>query len=264
VAEGAPRRGKGDPLAVAVYSAALLLLAGLVIYVVFFFKPAPVPESQRRPGLLESVRQYFGKPPAKASKPAPPVAAARPVQVPVGKTWRYSVAVEPQIWRDITLSYRTVQQQGAPGVQAEFRHAGGQSSFHLGTLQAGHPSHANTRFPGFFLYAAYLRLPLEPGQKVEWSWPWQQAGGKAAGEGRLKRFEGRVAGWETVVVPAGKFQAARIEGKLEYVEGARVRASASETLWFAPDASQLVKIVREGRTPDESAARIAAELAELR
>ncbi len=43
-----------------------------------------------------------------------------------------------------------------------------------------------------------------------------------------------------------------------------MRARVSETLWFAPDAFQLVKIVREGRAPDESAARIVAELAEFR
>lgn len=264
MADDDPRRGKGDPLAVAVFSVALLLLAGLVIYVVFFFKPAPAPESPRRPGVLDELRQFFErKPAAKAPKPAP-TASAQPVAVPAGRTWRYSVTVEPQVWRDITLSYRTVQQQGAPGVQTEFRHAGGQSSFNLGTLQAGHASHANTRFPGFFLYAAYLGMPLEPGQRIAWSWPWQQPGGKAAAEGRVKRFEGQVTRWETIVVPAGKFQAARIEGKLEYVEGGRVRASANETLWFAPDAFQLVKIVRDGRTPDESATRIVAELAEFR
>lgn len=38
---------------------------------------------------------------------------------------------------------------------------------------AGHPTHANTRFPGFFMHPSDFRLPLEPGQKLSWSWPWQ-------------------------------------------------------------------------------------------
>lgn len=33
-----------------------------------------------------------------------------------------------------------------------------------------------------------------------------------------------------------------------------------ETLWYAPAAGQLVKVLREGRSPDEGAQRIVSEL----
>ena len=37
-------------------------------------------------------------------------------------------------------------------------------NFHLGTYAAGHPSHANTRFPGFFMYASYFPASLKKGE----------------------------------------------------------------------------------------------------
>ena len=133
------------------------------------------------------------------------------------------------------------------------------SNFHLGTFAAGHPSHANTRFPGFFMHPSYFSLPLQPGQKLSWGWAWQPAR-----EGRVKRYEGRVVRVEDVTVPAGTYRAAVIEAELTYIEGGQVRARARETLWYAPAASQIVKVVREGRTPDEGSSRIVAELAEYR
>jgi len=80
----------------------------------------------------------------------------------------------------------------------------------------------------------------------------------------MKRYEGRVVRVEDVTVPAGTYRAAVIEAELSYIEGGQVRARARETLWYAPAASQIVKVVREGRTPDEGSSRIVAELAEYR
>jgi hypothetical protein len=57
---------------------------------------------------------------------------------------------------------------------------------------------------------------------------------------------------------------ARIEGQLSYVEGGKTVATAKETLWVAPRYAQVVRIVREGRTPDEGSQRIVAELVEFR
>jgi hypothetical protein len=110
---------------------------------------------------------------------------------------------------------------------------------------------------------AYLDPPLEAGRPVRWEWPWQDSGGKVL-PGRLKRFEGTVVRWEELAVPAGTFLAARIEGRLRYLDGGKAQAEVRETLWLSPHASQIVKIVREGRSPDEAAMRITAELVELK
>jgi hypothetical protein len=109
------------------------------------------------------------------------------------------------------------------------------------------------------MHASYFPPSLKEGQKLAWGWPWQPVR-----EGRMKRYEGRVARWESVRVPAGAFTAAVIEADLLYVEGDKVQARARETLWYVPSLFQVVKVVREGRTPDEGSSRIVAELVEIR
>lgn len=253
-----------DPLALVVFGAALALLAGLLLYVFFLKTPEPATparafdfvEALRRQvaGLTEKLRD---KPAAKPRPPSPAVASGSALEA--GRTWRYAVVVEPPLWRDITLTYRTQREGAGIGVLTDFLYTGGKMNFHLGIFAAGHPSHANTRFPGFFMHASYFPPALETGQRVSWGWGWQPAR-----EGRMKRYEGRVVRWEDVQVPAGTYSAAVIEADLQYVEGAKVQARAKETLWYAPAVSQVVKVVRDGRTPDEGTARIVAELAEYR
>jgi hypothetical protein len=244
---------KQDPLALAFFGAALAVLAGLLTYV-FFFK-TPEPASPVR--ALDFLKEKFREKPA--AKREPVAAAVQSAGIEAGHTWRYAVVVEPPAWRDIMLTYRTQQEGTGIGVLTDFVYAGGKMNFHLGTFAAGHPSHANTRFPGFFMHASYFQLPLEPGQKLSWGWAWQPAS-----PGRMKRYEGKVLRWEDVRVPAGTFHAAVIEADLLYIDGGQTRARAKETLWYAPQVSQLVKVVREGRTPDEGSSRIVAELAEYR
>jgi hypothetical protein len=256
---------KRDPLALAVFGTALAVLAGLLLYVIFFKTPEPAQPSRA----FDFLKDLFQEKTAKKAPPAPPPAAARgapgaPATLEAGRTWRYAVVVEPPIWRDITLTYRSQKASGGVGVLTDFVHAGGKMNFHLGTFAAWHPSHANVRFPGFFLYPSYFRLPLEPGQEMFWSWPWQPAG-----NGRMKRYVAKVLRWEDVKVPAGTFRAAVVEARLFYVEidpkigGETVRAEVKETLWYAPQAGQIVKVLRVGRAPDESSGHITAELTAL-
>jgi len=253
-----------DPLALAVFGAALALLAGLLLYVFFFKAPEPatparafgfVDELRRQlAGLTEKLRD---KPTAKALPPSPAVASGSGLEA--GRTWRYAVVVEPPAWRDITLTYRTQRENAGIGVLTDFVHAGGKMNFHLGTFAAGHPSHANTRFPGFFMHASYFPLSLKEGQRLSWGWPWQPVR-----DGRMKRYEGQVARWENIQVPAGIYTAAVIEAELLYVEEGKVQARVRETLWYVPKLSQVVKVLRDGRAPDEGSSRIVAELAEYR
>jgi len=258
---------KQDPLALAIFGAALALLAGLLFYVFVVRAPEPAPPSGTTEFLEQARRQAAAVAARLQEKPeaerfqkipeikAPPARSAANTSIEAGRTWRYAVIVEPPVWRDITLTYRTQRENTGIGVLTDFVYAGGKMNFHLGTFAAGHPSHANTRFPGFFMHPSYFSLPLQPGQKLSWGWAWQPSR-----EGREKRYEGRVVRVEDVTVPAGTYRAAVIEAELTYIEGGQVRARARETLWYAPAASQIVKVVREGRAPDEGSSRIVAEL----
>ncbi|HUQ26169.1 MAG TPA: hypothetical protein VM140_10890 [Burkholderiales bacterium] len=268
----APRRGL-DPAALAVFAVAVVLLVGVSAYVGW--------RMWRDPPLLVA-KPKAAPPPVAKPKAAPPPVPARelrkvPAEVPVpsklivdlgaGRTWRYRVTVEPPLWRDATLAYRIIDRGGEKLVDTDFQYAGGKMNFRLGALAAGHPSHASTRFPGFFMYVAYLHEPLDEGRAVSWEWPWQLPGGQTR-PGRVKRFVGEVKAWENLSMPpsanapANILNTARIEGMLSYIEDGVQRASASETLWYAPRFLQVVKIVREGRSPDEGATRIVAELIE--
>ena len=262
-----------DPLALAVFGAALALLAGLLLYVFVFKAPAPAKPAQAidvvealRKRMASVAEQFADKPapkpalaPGARPLPAPAPAAVPGTKLEAGRSWRYSVVVEPPAWRDIMLTYRTQREGDGIGVLTDFVHAGGKTNFHLGTFAAGHPSHANTRFPGFFMHASYLPATLKVGQRLSWGWPWQPLR-----EGRVKRFDGTVTRFENIQVPAGAYTTAVIEADLYYIEDGGVRAKARETLWYVPKLSQVVKVLREGRAPDEGSSRIVAELVEIR
>jgi hypothetical protein len=175
------------------------------------------------------------------------------------RVWRYSVSVDPPTWRDVALTYRVPLENGHLVAYTDFTHSAGSMRFRLGALEAGDPAHANVRFPGFFLHAAYIAFPLAPGQRVTWSWPWQPVR-----PGRIKQFEGEVKGWEQVTVPLGTFEAVRIDAVIKYIDNGHIGGTARETIWLSPRAQGVVKVVREGVAPDEGFKRIVAELAEFK
>ena len=262
---------KLDPAALAFHAIALVVAVLLCVMLFFMVRSDPAPaKGGGLQGAVESIRKKIegatqqAKQPAPAPKRPPTVATMvtvpGSVPLPAARIWRYNVTLEPPQWREAVLTYRTATTAKGTAVHTEFAHAGGKMNFELGIYAAKHPSHANVRFPGFFMHAAYLDKVLEVGQRFAWEWPWQLPGG-ALRDGRVKRYEGQVKGWEEVVTPGGTFIAARIDTALSYREGGRVHAQATETLWYAPKASQVIKVIREGATPDEGAKRIVAELA---
>lgn len=292
-----PRR-RHDPLALAVIGAAVLLLVALVAGLIYSVRsaPAPAPVAPKAapagPSLGERISELTrlvakeiadavredrpmkmpgtSKPPPAAKAPPPkPAAAPSPAaakgapaaaKLPPGRVWHYRVGVTPPTWRDVTLTYRSVEQVKGTAVYTEFRHAGGKSNFQLGMFQAGHPSHANTRFPGFFLYASYLDPLARPGDPVAFGWPWQ---GRKPGS--MKRFDGRVvSAGMPIDTPAGRFPSILVRGAWSYVEDGQVRARAEEEFWYVPAVSQVVRVERRGATPDESSSGIVAELIEFR
>jgi hypothetical protein len=275
-----------DPAAVAVISVALVIVVGAAAYVGF---SVLTDKRQDTSSLADAVQQARKRmesaikspapkeqPPAAAQvptvrsptakAPAAPKSASAPIVLPLqaGRVWSYQVTLEPPQWRDAVLDYRAVEMVNGITVYTEFRHASGKMNFQLGTFAANHPSHANTRFPGFFMVPAYWSgRPLEVGQRFGWEWPWMLPGGGVKA-GRVKRYAGEMKAWENLAVPAGTFPAARIEGQLQYVEDNVVRATVRETLWYSPQFGQLAKVQREGASPDEGARRIVAELIALK
>jgi hypothetical protein len=255
---------KQDPLALAIFGAALALLAALLLYVFFVKAPEPAPSTPSRSfELVEKVRREIDAVTSKIgvtpSKPAPAAQVSAAPSLEAGRSWRYQVVVEPPAWKNITLTYRTQNENESLVVRTDFVHSGGKSNFYLGVFAPGHVTHANTRFPGFFMYASYLPANVKEGQRLTWSWPWQPVT-----PGRVKRFEGEVKRFESVQVPAGTYNAAVIAVDLYYEDNGSVRARVKETLWYVPKLRQVVKVLREGRAPDEGSQRITAELVELR
>lgn len=260
---------KLDPAALAFHAVALavLVVACVLLFLALRSDP-PAPAGKGLQGMLDSAKKIVDRAApapkrAEPAKPQPPVASVKPaMQLPAGRVWRYNVSLEPPQWRDAVLIYRTAPGQSGTAVHTEFSHAGGKMNFYLGIFAANHPTHANVRFPGFFMHAAYFDKPLDVGQRFDWEWPWQLQGG-AVRAGRVKRYAGEVKAWENVQAPVGSHAAARIESTLSYIEDGKVQASARETLWYAPGVQQFIRVVRDGATPDEGAKRIVAELAAL-
>lgn len=223
-----------------------------------FDRPADMPGQHDR-ALLAAIDDAIRTLPAGA-----PAASERLFFPPpaAGRTWRYSVVVEPPLWQDATLTYRTVRQGQDLGVTTEFRHAAGTMNFDLGVFAAAHPSHANVRFPGFFFHSAYFHA-LEPTQAIVWEWYWQAPDGKTR-PGRIKRYVGQAKEWTELRLQGASHPALRIEATLSYIDAGRLAAEAKETIWYMPAVQQVARVVREGRTPDEGATRIVAELLEFK
>jgi hypothetical protein len=225
--------------------------------------PKPAPPPPRLPPVAK--REAAQPKPAPVPKPAPAAgtaSAAKGIDLPAGKRWTYAVRLEPEVWKNAELVYRSSTGQAGMVIDTDFRHAGGNTSFRLGTYAAGHASHGNVRFPGFFMHGAYLEFPLEAGKRFSWTYPWQQTDNRVRAD-RIRRFDAVVGPTETVSVPAGRFDAVRVDITLSYVDAGRVFATVNEVLWYAPAARQIVKLVRAGDSPDEAGKRIVADLAEI-
>lgn len=113
------------------------------------------------------------------------------------------------------------------------------------------------------MHAAYFPFPLKAGDTISWSFPWQLADASVR-PGRERRFEARVAGWEDVSVPAGRFASARLNTVLRYVEGDSVRAEVRNNPLVCAASAPGGRILWSGRAPDEGATEILAELSEIR
>ena len=81
----------------------------------------------------------------------------------------------------------------------------------------------------------WLQWPLEAGKNYQF---------ESMAQNAVATWKGKVVGWEEVSVPAGKFKAVH----LEFDRSGPFRGSASESVWFAPDARAVVKRVQSRPT----------------
>ena len=219
--------------------------------------PAPLPALAQTSDPQRTYRQ--------AAAPDGPQVAV----VPADGQWTYDVYFGPAWQKSGQLRYSTriqVEQSAKGGAlnklgsNMSWTPVGGQTtSWYFGIVEADHPSHANTRFPGFFMHAAYLPQSMQAGNRLFWEFPWQ-----GGGNGQVRRFDMRVIGWETVQVQAGEFQAVHLDGKLQYVDKDSIKAEVRYAIWYAPRARQVVRVLWLGRAPDESSAEMIAELASFK
>lgn len=284
--------GRRDPLAVGFLIVVVLLFAAGVVLVLRAATgiapgqerdaPASTASGGRFAELLAWLRREaatLNKPPRlpKEEEPAvvtaprgpgiafPRAAAPDPARVlPLpGGQWSYLVGFSPEYRPAGELVYESRVDQGAggPRLRMYWQPAGGKAmTWDFGVFAAYHPSHANIRFPGFFMHAAYFPASLDPGAKLSWSFPW--SGGPPGGR---RRFEASLAGWESMSVPAGRFTAMRIDAVLSYVDGARIHARVRNILWYAPEVRQVVvRVVWLGRALDEASSELLAEFASIR
>jgi hypothetical protein len=190
-----------------------------------------------------------------------PPAGPHVVPVPANGTWVYSVFFGPDWNQGGKLFYQTqAAEQGKVGAQMSWTpSAGSTSKWFLGIVEGNHTTHGYTRFPGFFVHPAYFPPMLRSGDVLQWEIPLL---GNQPGKPPqfMRRYDMKVAGWERVKVPMGIFDAARLDGTLRYVENEKAVAEVSYTLWYAPRAKQIVRLVWLGRSPDERSDQMIAEL----
>ena len=309
-------RPRIDRLALAVLAVAVVLVLGVMGYVVYRVssdsgEAAPVATVSADTKLAEGtaeIRAWLeskrsGAPPAAA--PAPPARApaapshcstlpsAQPVPAPravvwalgdEGRRWRYNVEVDaPPSWKGATLTFQMFDSVRAPIVQAQFELGSVNSRFRVGTFAAGDRSHADMRFPGFFMLPVYLDQPLQDNTKFLWHTPWaleytpnlrEADAALRTGwmwnlpqlrleNGRARRYDAVVRKWEEVETPMGRILTACIEATVSYIEQGATRAVVRDTYWYSPRLAAVVKALREGLAPDESAQRIALELVDI-
>ena len=104
--------------------------------------------------------------------------------------WIYEVSFGPGWQYAGQLYYQTEPaEHGKLGARMSWTPNGGSTStWFLGIVEANHATHGNTRFPGFFMHAAYFPPVLATGDRLTWEFPWSEADGTRR-QGKVRRFD---------------------------------------------------------------------------
>jgi hypothetical protein len=170
---------------------------------------------------------------------APASALAQAVPRPdwkVGDTWTVAVSVNAGVGASTRREEtRTVKEAGETGYVLEFvakaadgTAAAPETNSFSRDLNFIAPSGGANGGPQEY---KWLQWPLEPGKASKFESMVQNA---------VATWNGKVAGWEEVTVPAGKFKALRIE----FDRSGPFRYAAQDSVWYAPDARNVVKRVQ--------------------
>ena len=148
----------------------------------------------------------------------------------VGDRWRYSTFAQ------------SVEQAGDEGFT--LRTTVGDTVTTTQTNREGNPvsSDATTAVgnvkASYAPYLPVLRFPLKAGKT--WRESYALTTAYLFSSRSDAEYEARVAGWETVAVPAGRFETLRIDWQIRSSGGA---GNQDGSHWYAPDAKGLVKLV---------------------
>lgn len=173
---------------------------------------------------------------AAAAEPAAPA----PV-VNVGDSWTYQYT---DVWKHApgNLNRLEVTAVDGDGVQMDLKRAatGDVTAHHRYSTELNPIDRGKMHFAPY--YARYA-FPLVPGK--EWK---ADATGENPAAGRHWRYQikGKALGWEKVTVPAGEFDAIRVEVSSYYQgeeTGQRGGTGLSrETVWYAPAVNNFVRL----------------------
>lgn len=92
----------------------------------------------------------------------------------------------------------------------------------------------------------YLQFPMSPGQR----WQARVVETKTDGTQRVHEVRAAVEGWESVAVPAGKFEALRIVLNDDVSEGGVLVSQGQDVSWYVPEVRRSVKSEETSLTPN--------------
>ena len=169
---------------------------------------------------------------------APVVALAQPVARPdwkVGDTWTVAITANSGIGgANRREEVRVVKEAVETGYQVESTQKGGASpapAAEMLNLSRDHNFIGSPGGGGAPQEFKWLQWPLEPGRSYQFEINVQN---------QVTTWKGKVTGWEDIEVPAGKFKALHVE----FDRSGPFRGSASESIWYSPDAKLVVKRVQ--------------------
>jgi hypothetical protein len=163
------------------------------------------------------------------------VAHAQPVARPdlrIGDTWTVKISMNTGIGgAGGREEVRVVKEAGETGYQLENTQKGGGAAVAPEMLVVSRDLNFISQTTGVPQEFKWLQWPLEPGRTYQFESNFQNV---------TSTWKGKVTGWEEVEVPAGKFKALHVE----FERSGPFRGSASESLWYAPEAKAVVKRIQ--------------------
>lgn len=179
---------------------------------------------------------------AAAAGAAEPVTASAPAPtVAVGDSWTYQYT---DVWKHTpgNLNRTEVTAVDATGIQVDVKRpaTGAVLSHYRYTPEMNPIDRGKMHFAPYY---ARFAFPLAPGK----AWTVDATGDNPA-VGKRWRYQvnGKAIGWEKITVPAGEFDAIKVE-VVSYYQGEEVgtrggSGQSKETAWYAPAVNNFVKL----------------------